>query len=52
MKYFYPVKNADDEVKICKGNTCIQDRGDNAKLITFAFAFMIICVGIAALSTK
>ena len=52
MGKFYPIKNAEDEVNICKGNTCIQARGDNAKLITFAFAFMLICVGIAALSTK
>ena len=52
MKNFYPVKKADDEVRLCKGNTCIQARADNAKLLTFAFAFMLICVGIAALSTK
>jgi len=52
MKHFYPVKNADNEVTICNGNICIKARGNNAELLTLGFAFMIICVGVAALSTK
>jgi len=46
MKYF------NDEVKVCKGNLCIEARGDNAKLLTLGFVFVLVCVGIAVLSSK
>jgi len=52
MRKIYSIEKADDEINVCKGNICIRARGENAKLITFAFAFMLICFGIAALSTK
>jgi len=52
MNKLYIVKKPVDQVRICKGNTCIEARGDNAKLIVAAFTFMLICVGIAALSGK
>lgn len=39
-----------DKVKLCIKDTCIEARGDNAKLIAQAIAFTIVCYGIAALA--
>jgi hypothetical protein len=52
MNNFYPIKKPNDEVRICKGNVCIEARGDNAKMLVGAFAFMLICIGIAAIASK
>lgn len=41
-----------DQVKVCKGNICIEARGDNAKLITLGFVFVLVCAGIAVLTSK
>ena len=39
-----------DEVKICVGNSCIEARGNNAKLLTAVFAIVLVCVGFAVLA--
>jgi len=46
------MKNSMSEIRVCKGNTCIKAKGDNAKVIVFAFAFMLVCIGIAAIASK
>lgn len=48
---FKPIM-ATDKVKVCKGNMCIEARGDNAKLLTLGFVFVLVCVGIAVLANK
>lgn len=52
MEKIYHLNYAENEVKVCIGNTCIQARGDNARLISVAFVLLIICVGIAVLSNS
>lgn len=39
-----------DKVRLCKGNLCIEARGENARILTGVFAFALLCVGLAALS--
>ena len=39
-----------DKVRLCKGNLCIEARGENARLLTGVFAIALVCIGIAALS--
>ncbi|MDI9366159.1 MAG: hypothetical protein QM541_14475 [Flavobacterium sp.] len=39
-----------DKVKLCSGKLCIEARGDNGKLLTITFAFVLIGIGIAALA--
>jgi hypothetical protein len=39
-----------DKVRVCHRNTCIEARGNNGKLIAGAFAFALLCVGLAALA--
>ena len=39
-----------DKVRLCKGNLCIEARGENARLLTGVFAIALLCIGIAALS--
>ena len=39
-----------DTVRLCKGNLCIEARGENARIITTVFTVALICVSIAALS--
>lgn len=41
-----------DRVKVCKKDVCVEARGDNAKAIVGALAFMFVCFGIAALASK
>lgn len=50
MKYISTNQFPTDKVKLCKSNVCIEARGDNAKLLTGAFAFALLCIGIAALA--
>lgn len=52
MNKLYFMKNPVDQVRVCKGNMCIEARGDNAKLITLGFVFVLVCVGIAVLTNK
>jgi hypothetical protein len=52
MNKIYFMKNPVDQVRVCNGNTCIEARGDNARILVCAFAFMLVCVGIAALASK
>lgn len=39
-----------DKVRVCNDNFCIEASGDNARLLTGAFVFALICIGIAALA--
>lgn len=39
-----------DQVRVCNRNFCIEAKGENAKMIAGAFAFMLVCIGIAALA--
>jgi len=49
VSYTTTNQKSTDGVKVCNRNLCIDAKGDNAKLITGAFALMLICFGIAAL---
>ena len=50
MNYISTYQAPVDRVKVCNRNVCIEARGDNAKLIANAFAFMLLCIGVAALA--
>lgn len=52
MRKFHSLEKPVDQVRICKGNTCIEAKGDNAKLITLGCVFVLLCVGVAVLSRK
>lgn len=39
-----------DMVRVQSMNTYIEARGDNARMIAGAFAIMLICIGLAALT--
>lgn len=39
-----------DRVRICKEDICVEARGKNAELIAGAFAFMLVCIAIVAVS--
>lgn len=38
-----------DTVRVCNDNFCVEASGDNARLITGALVFALVCIGIAAL---
>ncbi len=50
MRYLNTYKTPADRVRVCNRNTCIEARGDNAKIIAGAFAIMLVCIGISALA--
>ena len=37
-------------VKVCKGDLCIETKGQEAKAITAAFTFMLLMIGLAAIA--
>lgn len=47
MGNIYPVKKSD--VKVSTQYASIEANGANAKILTYAFAFMLVCLGVAAL---
>lgn len=50
MRYLNTYQATADRVRVCNRNTCIEARGDNARMIAGAFALMLVCIGIAALA--
>jgi len=47
MKHFYLQEK--DNVKVCKGDLCVEAKGELAEIIAISVAFAFICAGIAAL---
>ncbi len=45
----YNVSNR-DKVRLCKGNICLEARGENARQLTNAFTLVLICIGLAVLA--
>jgi len=39
-----------DELRFCKGNFCVQARGQNAELLSSALAFLIVLMALAAVA--
>lgn len=57
MKYIfmnnnYILKESQNYLKVSNGRLSIEANGDNAKILTYAFIFMLVCVGISALMSK
>ena len=49
MEKFY-IQPTKDEVKVCHQKTCMVARGKNAQILTMAFTFVLVCVGISMLA--
>lgn len=45
--YFPP-----DELRVCKGDVCIEARGSNAEYLVFGIVFALLCWGLATLISK
>ena len=43
-------KLTQDKVRFCKGNVCLEANGENARLLTGVFTFVLICIGISTLA--
>ena len=57
MKYIfmnnnYILRDSRNYVKVSNGRLSIEANGENAKMLTYAFTFMLVCVGISALVSK
>jgi hypothetical protein len=50
MNYNIKRHLSEDEIRICRQDTCIEARGDNARIIIAAIAIVLICYAILQLS--